>query len=55
MITVKEGESRMKYLSRVLTEYMSENGDMVIEYDDTTCDGMCLAEDIRIEVTIKDL
>ena len=50
MITEKEGETRIQYLMRVLDEYMIENGCSTIEFDGTTCDGWCLADDIRNEL-----
>lgn len=51
MIVQKEGETRLQYLTRVLTEYMDTGyGDGTIEYDGTECDGSCLADDFEIEV-----
>jgi len=46
MITEKEGESRSAYLVRVAVEYIRENADFNIDYDETTCDGYCLAEEL---------
>ncbi|MES9841242.1 MAG: hypothetical protein ABW134_11870 [Candidatus Thiodiazotropha endolucinida] len=50
MIFQKDGESRLQYLARALQEYMAEHGEGTVEYDETTCDGMCLADDIIAEV-----
>lgn len=50
MITEKEGETRIQYLMRVLEQYMLKYGDCTIDFDGTTCDGQCLADDIRIEL-----
>lgn len=51
MIVPKENESRIQYLSKVLCAFMRENpvSDYTIDYDDTTCDGACLADDIAAE------
>lgn len=51
MITQRKDELRIQYLARVLVQCMnSVNGEGTIDYDDTTCDGSCLAEDIFNEV-----
>ena len=50
MIIQKEGETRIQYMMRVLYTYMYENGPFEIEYDDCTCDGQCLVDDIKIEL-----
>ena len=51
MVVVKKGENRLQYLARVLKEYMDEGwGDGTIDYDGTTCDGGCLAQDFLDEV-----
>ena len=47
----KEGESRLEYLTRVLKIYMNLHGDRTLTYDETLCDGHCLADDIEIEVS----
>lgn len=51
MIEPKKDESRLQYLSRVLTAFMEgASGEDTIDYDETTCDGHCLAEDIKNEI-----
>ena len=55
MILEKEGETRIQYLMRVLDEYMAEYGTGTIDFDGTTCDGWCLADDIRDELDILGL
>lgn len=50
MITQQKDEERIDYLIRVLEAFMAEYGYNSVEYDETTCDGMCLAEDIKNEV-----
>ena len=50
MITQKPNETRIQYLMRVLYTYMYENVSFEIEYDDCTCDGQCLVDDITIEL-----
>ena len=46
MINQGDGESRTRYLLRVAAEYISENPEQTIDYDDTTCDGYCLSEEL---------
>lgn len=48
MIKQKDEESRTKYLLRVAAEYIEENPEHTIDYDETTCDGYCLAEELII-------
>lgn len=57
MITQRDGEERIEYLVRALHELMNNTiaGEEVIEYDETTCDGMCLAEDIASELGLDEL
>ena len=52
MIEPKENEDRLTYLARVLHHFMNQTGagELTIEYDDTTCDGYCLATDIMSEL-----
>ena len=50
MIVQKDKESRLEYLSRVLEAYMQNYGYDTIDYDEATCDGLCLAEDIKGEI-----
>lgn len=54
MIEQKESESRIEYLSRVLTAFMQETdaGYETIGFDGAECDGMCLAQDIADEVSM---
>ena len=55
MIEPRENESRIYYLARVLYAFMNENGiaaECTIDYDDTTCDGYCLAQDFIDELGI---
>lgn len=52
MITPKDGEPRLHYLARVLYKMMHETGagEYTMEYDETTCDGLCLANDFLSEL-----
>ena len=54
MIKQKENEPRIEYLARVLHEFMYDTvaGEQTIEYDETTCDGLCLAYDIAAAVGV---
>ena len=38
---------RAKEMLRLAAEYIERYPDFTIEYDETTCDGYCLAEDCR--------
>jgi len=49
MITQLPEESRLMYLVRVASEYIGEYPSGTVDYDETTCDGYCLAEDLQIE------
>ena len=57
MITQRDDEERIEYLARVLHELMNNTiaGEETIEYDETTCDGMCLANDIAAELGLDEL
>lgn len=57
MITQRDGESRIEYLVRVLHELMNNTiaGEETVDYDGTTCDGMCLANDFAAELGMDDL
>ena len=57
MIVQKEDEKRIEYLTRVLHEFMKKTiaGEQTIDYDETTCDGMCLANDIASELNMYEL
>lgn len=54
MIEQKEGESRIEYLSRVLTAFMNETsaGCETIGFDGAECDGFCLAQDFADEISM---
>jgi len=55
MIDPKPNEPRIEYLARVLFAFMQENGiaaECTIDYDETTCDGACLADDFVSELGI---
>lgn len=54
MIEQKEGETRIEYLARVLYWLMNNTpaGEETVDYDGTTCDGGCLAEDIINELNM---
>jgi hypothetical protein len=53
MIEPKLNEPRIEYLARVLYAFMQENGtaaECTVDYDGTTCDGQCLANDFLSEL-----
>ena len=54
MLVQTKDEERLDYLIRVLSEFMATTvaGEQTIEYDDTTCDGYCLAQDVADELSI---
>jgi hypothetical protein len=54
MINKRPNEPRIDYLARVLYRLMHDTtaGEETIEYDGTSCDGMCLAQDIVDELGI---
>ena len=54
MIENLEGEPRIEYLARVLYSLMNETGagEYISDYDGTTCDGLCLAQDFIDELGI---
>ena len=56
MIEQKDGEPRIEYLARVLYHFMdlTPAGECSIDYDETTCDGICLAKDILIELGLDE-
>lgn len=51
-VTPNENEARIAYLVRVLKAFMDSTsaGGQTIIYDDTKCDGRCLADDIAAEL-----
>jgi hypothetical protein len=53
MIKQSKNETRLEYLSRVLSHLMHNSiaGEETVNYDKATCDGMCLASDFEIEVS----
>ncbi len=48
MIKQGDNESRTRYLLRVASEYIKETPEKTIDYDETTCDGYCLSEELMI-------
>jgi hypothetical protein len=54
MIKQLDDEPRIDYLVRVLHEFMNSTiaGEQTIDYDGTTCDGLCLARDFADELGI---
>ena len=53
MTTPKPNESRKDYLLRVTVAFLRENweaAECATDYDGTTCDGSCLADDIEAEL-----
>lgn len=49
MIKQRDDEARATYLMRVASAYIAECPENAIDYDDTTCDGYCLSEELAIE------
>lgn len=49
MIEQRDDETRATYLMRVAAAYINDHPDHTIDYDDTTCDGYCLAEELAVE------
>ena len=56
MITQQKEEDRLHYLARVLYYFMQETsaGEYTIDYDETNCDGLCLAQDILHELGLHE-
>lgn len=50
MIIRGKKESRLVYLLRVAVAYIEAHPEETIDYDDTTCDGYCLADELRLEI-----
>jgi hypothetical protein len=50
VITQGKTEPRLAYLLRVAVAFAEKYPDGTIDYDETTCDGFCLADDLRGEV-----
>ena len=48
MIKQGEDESRTKYLLGVAAEYIANNPEHCIDYDETTCDGYCLSDELKV-------
>ena len=48
MIIQRDDESRAAYLMRVAAEYIGGCPENLIDYDDATCDGFCLAEELSV-------
>jgi len=57
MVTPEKDEERMHYLCRVLKEFMDYTiaGEETIDYDEATCDGACLVNDIVSELGYDDI
>lgn len=55
MIVQGDSENRVVYLMRVLKFFMEQTpaGENTVDYDETTCDGICLANDIAAELNIN--
>ncbi len=49
MITQLPDESRLMYLVRVASEYVVKYAYGTVDYDETTCDGYCLTEELQTE------
>ncbi len=49
MITQLPDESRLMYLVRVASEYIGKYAYGTVDYDETTCDGYCLTEELQTE------
>lgn len=49
MIVQGKKETRTRYLLRVAAQYIEDQPCNTIEYDDTTCDGYCLTQELRDE------
>lgn len=54
MLEPLENESRKDYLTRVAIEYINDNPCYSVDYDDTTLDGYCLAQDLQDELDNQD-
>jgi len=48
MIKQDDEESRTRYLLRVAAAYIAANPEHTVDYDETTCDGYCLSEELII-------
>lgn len=56
MINQMDGESRASYLMRVAAVFIRQHAsDYTIDYDETTCDGYCLADELEIEAEMEDV
>lgn len=55
MITPIKGETRQEYLLRVAVEYIKANNleEHSVGYDETSCDGYCLCDDIEAELSMS--
>ena len=54
MITQGDNESRTRYLLRVAAAYIEQHPEFTIDYDETTCDGVCLSEELIIASEIAE-
>jgi hypothetical protein len=50
VITQGKTESRLAYLLRVAAAFADKHASGTIDYDETTCDGYCLADELRGEI-----
>lgn len=50
MIIQGKDESRLLYLLRVAVVFIEAHPEEAIDYDETTCDGYCLAEELLGEI-----
>ena len=48
MINQHENETRAAYIMRVAAQYIRNTPEFTIDYDETTCDGYCLADELEI-------
>ena len=56
MLEQKKGEDRLEFLARVLFHFMNDThaSGETIDYDGTTCDGYCLAQDFMDELGLDE-
>ena len=56
MLKPIEGETRQEYLLRATIQLLKTNPcalEMTTDYDETTCDGYCLVDEIEAELSIS--
>lgn len=54
MLKQGDNESRIRYLVRVAAKYIHENPEQTIDYDETTCDGYCLSQELYDQVNTRE-